>query len=240
MDEKKENLQETEIDLRVVLDILRKNILAILIVSLVFAAGAFAYSSFFVTKQYQASATLIVNNKAEGTTTVNTSDVSAAQSLADVYSIIIKSDTVLQPVIDDLNLNMSYEKLKSLITVSTVNSTQVITVSMDHPDPEYAQKIIAEIVKVAPDIIKDKVEAGSVKVISESRVANNGAPVSPSTKRYALIGGLVGLVLTLIVVFVQEFMNNTFKTEDDISRTLNIPLLGIIPSVDEKEFNKNV
>ena len=240
MDEKKENLQETEIDLRVVLDILRKNILVILIVSLIFAAGAFVYSSFFITKQYQASATLIVNNKAEGTTTYNTSEMNAAQGLADVYSIIIKSDTVLQPVIDELNLNMSYEKLKSLITVSTVNSTQVITISMDHPDPEYAQKIIEEIVKIAPEIIKDKVEAGSVKVISESRIANNGAPVSPSTKKYALIGGLIGLVLTLIVIFVREFTNNTFKTEDDISRTLNIPLLGIIPSVDEKEFNKNV
>ena len=94
MDEKKENLQETEIDLRVVLDILRKNILAILIVSLIFAAGAFVYSSFFITKQYQASATLIVNNKAEGTTTYNTSEMNAAQGLADVYSIIIKSDTV--------------------------------------------------------------------------------------------------------------------------------------------------
>ena len=64
--------------------------------------------------------------------------------------------------------------------------------------------------------------------------------MSPSTKKYALIGGLIGLVLTLIVIFVREFTNNTFKTEDDISRTLNIPLLGIIPSVDEKEFNKNV
>ena len=127
MDEKKENLQETEIDLRVVLDILRKNIIPILIETLLFAAMAFVYSSIFITKQYQASATLIVNNKAEGTTTYNTSEMNAAQSLADVYSIIIKSDTVLQPVIDELNLNMSYEKLKNSITVSTVNSTQVIT-----------------------------------------------------------------------------------------------------------------
>ena len=242
MDEKRENQQETEIDLRVVLDILRKNILPLIIVTVIFAAGFFVYSKLFITKQYQASATLIVNNRAEGSssTTINNAELNAAQGLADIYSIIIKSDTVLQPVIDNLKLNMSYEQLKSKITVSTVNSTQVITISMTHPDPDYAQKVIAEIVNVAPPIIADKVEAGSVKVISESRISNNGLPVSPNVKRNALIGALVGLVLTLIFIFVREFTNNTFKTEDDITKTLGIPLLGIIPSVDEKEFNRNV
>ena len=94
MEEKRENLQETEIDLRVVLEILRKNILPILIVTAVFAAGFYAYSALFITKQYQASATLIVNNKTEGSTTINTSEMNAAQGLAEVYSIIIKSEVI--------------------------------------------------------------------------------------------------------------------------------------------------
>ena len=236
-----EQLQkETEIDLRVILGVLRKNIIPLILVTVVFAAGFFAYSKLFITKKYQASATLIVNNLSSDKTTATQTELTAAANLADVYTIIIKSDTVLQPVIDELKLNMSYESLSKAISVSTVNSTQVITVSMQHSDAEYAKKIIAEVVKVAPPIIKDKVEAGSVKIISEARISNNGNPVSPNVTRNAIIGALIGFVLTLAVVFIQELMNNTLKTEDDISRVLGIPLLGIIPEVDEKEFNQNV
>ena len=240
MEERKEQVQEKEIDLRVIVDILIKNLIPLVLVTAIFAAGFYAYSSLFITKKYQASATLIVNNMANDRTTATTTELYAAQSLADVYAIIIKSDTVLQPVIDELKLSMSYEQLRNSINVSTVNSTRVISVSMNHPDAEYAKKVIASVVKVAPDIIKDKVEAGSVKVISEARIANNGKPVSPNVTRNTIIGAAIGFIITLAIVIIREFTNNTFKTEDDIAKTLHIPLLGIIPEVDEKEFNQNV
>lgn len=240
MEEKKERVQESEIDLRFIFGVIRKNLLPLILVTVVFAGGFYAYSKFFIPKKYQASAILIVNNQSENKSTVNTTELIAAQNLADVYSIIIKSDTVLQPVIDNLNLSTSCDQLSKSISVSTVNSTQVINISMTHSNADYAQKVIAEIVKVAPPIVKDKVEAGSVKVISEARVSNNGNPVSPNSRRNAIIGAIIGFLLTLVFVFIQEFTNNTFKTEDDISKALNIPLLGIIPAVDEKEFNQNV
>ena len=91
-----------------------------------------------------------------------------------------------------------------------------------------------------PPIIKDRVEAGSVEIISEAKISNNGNPVSPKTARNTAIGGLVGLILMFAVVLIKELLNNTFKTEEDITEKLNMPLLGVIPAVDVKEFNKNV
>ena len=220
---------EAEIDLRVVFGIIRKNLILIVIVTVIFGIGAYFYSSFFIAKQYSASATIIVNNKATDKAIISTTEINAAQDLANVYSIIIKSDTVLQQVIDNLQLNMSYESLNSKISVSSVNSTQVMQITMTHTNPEFAQKVVAEIVEVAPPIITDKVEAGSVKVISASKISNNGKPVSPSLKKNALIGALAGMVLVLLLVFLKEMTNNTFKNEDDIINTLNVPLIGIIP-----------
>ena len=230
---------EAEIDLRVVFGIIRKNLILIVIVTVIFGIGAYFYSSFFIAKQYSASATIIVNNKATDKAIISTTEINAAQDLANVYSIIIKSDTVLQQVIDNLQLNMSYESLNSKISVSAVNSTQVMQITMTHTNPEFAQKVVAEIVEVAPPIIADKVEAGSVKVISASKISNNGKPVSPSLKKNALIGALAGMVLVLLFVFLKEMTNNTFKNEDDIINTLNVPLIGIIPEVDGKEFNQS-
>lgn len=248
MEENVESVQEKEIDLRVIFSILRKNIIPLVLVTVIFGACFYVYSSFFVTKKYSASAILIVNNRSKDNTAINNTEITAAQSLADVYSIIIKSDSVLQPVLTDENLranyakhsSMTYEKLRKSISVSTVNSTQVISITMTDVDASYARDVVDCIVDRAPAIIKDKVEAGSVNEISEAKIDNSGRPVSPNTTRDAIIGALIGFVLTLAVVLIRELTNDTFKTEDDIVNVLNIPLLGIIPSVDTKEFNKNV
>ena len=248
MGENSEKLQEKEIDLRVVFSVLRKNIIPLLLVTVIFGACFYAYSSWFVTKSYSASAILIVNNKNKDNTVINSTEITAAQNLADVYSIIIKSDAVLQPVLTDDNLrntyakhsSMTYEKLRNSISVSNVNSTQVISIKMTDTDPSYARDVVDCIVDKAPEIIKDKVEVGSVKEISASKIDNNGRPVSPNSTRNAVIGALIGFVITLAVVFIRELTNNTFKSEEDIVNTLNIPLLGIIPAIDAKEFNKNV
>lgn len=233
-----ENVKETEIDLKVILNILRKNIIPIILVMIIFAAGTFIFSKFFIEKKYEASAMLIVNNKSSESAAINPNEIVAAQDLAEVYAIIIKSDTVLQQVIDDLKLNMSYETLRNAITVSSINSTQVIQISMIHTNAEFAKKVVESIVEIAPPIIKDKVEAGSVNLISEAKISNNGNPVSPNVTKNTLLGAFVGLVLILLVIIIKEVFNNTFKTEDDIVKTLDIPLIGVIPQIDRKEFNK--
>ena len=240
MEEKTAGAQEKEIDLRIIFDILKKNIIPIILVAAVFAAGFFAYSKFFIAKQYESTASLIVNNKSSERTTIQNAEITAAQSLAEVYSIIITSDEVLEPVIKDLGLSMTPDTLKKKISVSTVDSTQVIKIAMRDTNPTLTKNVIEQIIKVAPPIIQKQVEAGSVKIIDEARLTANGAPVSPNSMRNAIIGGLVGLVLILAFVFVRELSNNTFKTEEDISKSLSIPLLGIIPVVDTKEFNKSV
>lgn len=237
--EKKEDIKETEIDLSVILEVLKKNVLPLILVTVLFGAGAFLGTNFFIAKQYKASATLIVNNKANNSNSgYNSNEIVAAQNLADVYSIIIKSESVLQPVIDKMEMNMTYEQLKSAITVSTVNSTQIIEVSVLSTEPEFAKKIVENVVKVAQPIITDKVEAGSVKVIDEAKISNNGNPVGPNASKNALIGVAMGFVVTLLVIFVKEFFNKRFKSETDVTNTLNLPLIGIIPQVDGKEFGK--
>ena len=236
MDEVKEQKSEKEIDLRFIFEILKKNIIPLVLVTVIVGAMSFFGSMLFIPKQYEADAMLIVNNKQTDNQGVGSGEIIAAQNLAEVYSIIIKSDTVLQQVIDDLKLNMTYEQLYKAISVSSVDSTQVISVKMRSTDADFAKKIIADVVKVAPPVIADKVEAGSVKVISEARISNNGNPVSPNLTKNAMFGALIGFVITLAVVFIKAFFRNTLKTENDITNTLGIPLLGIIPEIDEKEF----
>lgn len=236
MEEQIEKPVEKEINLRIVFGVLKKNLILILVFTILTGVGTYLFSRFLMEKQYSASAMLIVNNTSGEKKSYNATELVAAQDLAEVYSIIIKSDTVLQQVIDNLQLNMSYTQLNKLVSVTAVNKTQVFRVTMTYTDVDFARKVVDEIVKVSPPVIVDMVEAGSVKVVSAAKIDNNGNPISPNLKRNTVLGALAGLVLVLIYVFLKETLRNTFKTEDDILNTLHIPLIGVIPEVDGKEF----
>ena len=232
------NNKDFTIDLSVFLKILQKNVLPMIIVTILCTVIGFGYTKLFMDNQYKASAMIIVNNKVSDSDSINTSEITAAQQLAEVYSIIIKSNTILETVIENLGLSSTYENLKNSISVSSVNSTQIIEISMTSTNPSYAKKIIAEIIEVAPPIITETIDAGSVKIVSDAKVANNGNPIGPSATKNALAGAVVGLVITLVIVFLKELMNKKFKSEGDVTNTLNLPLVGIIPEVEGKEFSK--
>lgn len=189
-------------------------------------------------KQYKASAMIIVNNKASEASGFNSAEIVAAQDLASVYSIIIKSDTVIDKVIKNLKLNMTYEQLVGTITVTPVNSTQVIQISMVGNNASDCKDIVAEVVKVAKPIISDTVETGSVKDISKASIANNGNPVGPSAVKNSVLAAFLGFALVMMIIIVKEFFNKKFKSEDDIDSVLNLPVIGTIPAVERKEFSK--
>ena len=235
----KEEAKYTEIDLSVIFQIIKKNILPMILAAVLFGVGAYVGTNTLMAKQYRASSKLIVNNKkSDSEKSVNNSEIAAAQMLASTYSVIIKSNSVLQPVIDKMQLNMTYEQLEKSITVSTVSNTQIIEISMKSTDPNFAKKVVENVVKVAQPVIMDVVEAGSVKVVDESRLANNGRPVGPNAKKNAALGAGAGLAFMLAIVFLKELFNKKFKTENDVTNTLGLPMLGVIPYVEGKDFTK--
>ena len=146
--------------------------------------------------------------------------------------MILTSDTVLDKTIADLGLDMDYEELLDKVTVESVNSTQVMKISVVDADPQLAQQIVASIVDQAPDIIIQTVKAGSVEVISQPKVGAD--PVSPKKARNTAIAGALGLMLGLGVVFLRTVLNNKFMNETDISKKLGLTVLGVIPQISIK------
>ena len=139
----------------------------------------------------------------------------------------MKSDTVLSRVIDDLGLNLNYGELKGKVTVKSVNSTQVMEISVEDADPAAAQIICQKITQVCPDLIKDAVEAGSVKVISAASTPVQ--PVSPNTLKNTVVGAMLGLVACAGVLVLKMLLNNKINNDADVQKYLDLPVLGVIP-----------
>lgn len=223
--------QEYEtIDLRELLHVLKSNLILIVAVTVIAALIGGLVTIFLITPLYEAEATMYVNTRQDQTANVTNDQLTSAKNLVPTYSIIVKSDTVLNQVITNLALNTTYDKLAAKVNVSAVDATQVMRVAVQDADPALAKSIVAEITNIAPGIIIDMVEAGSAKVISAARVGDK--PVSPKKTINIAISALVGLVASIGYTLLREMLNNTLKTDEDIQKHLGIVVLGVIPEVE--------
>lgn len=222
---------DDEIELSELFRLLGRNRNLILVVTIFFTLMGFLFTKIAIKPEYQSSATIIVNNRRDETQNITSDEIRSAQNLASVYSIIIKSDTVLEQVIENNHLDMSIEALSKRISVTSVDNTQVIKISSKTKNPELSQQITSDILKIAPKFIVDMVEAGSVKIISEASFDDK--PVSPNVKMNTLVSLILGLMLSTGYVLMQYMLDRRIKSENDIEKYLEIPVLGIIPNEDE-------
>ena len=222
------NNEENEvIDLVEILYAIRQHLLEVILATVVAAIIGFAASKFLMTPQYSSSAMMIVNTRQDVTSNVTSDQINSATKLVSTYSIIIKSDTVLQQVIDNLGLSLTYEKLAERVTVSAVDDTQVMKITVRSDNPEWARQVCEQITVVSPDVILESVEAGSVKVISSAAV--NPTPVSPNVGRNTMLGGVLGLVISVGIILLAVLLDNKIHTEDDIAKYLDLAVVGVIP-----------
>ena len=201
----------------------------ILIITAVCGLCGFIISTFFIAPKYSSSARLLVNVRQSSTSSSITNDqLTTAENLANTYAVILTSDSSMEAVKEDLNLSLSTDDIKKMITISSVDETQICDVVVTTTDPELSANIANAVASVAPDIIGDTIDAGSVKTISAAKV--NRSPVSPNVLLItlcALVGGFVG---SLLVFLIRERLDTTFTSPDDIQKYLELPLLGVIPN----------
>ena len=222
-------MEEEVIDLSELLRLLWSHVLQIVAVGLVAAVISFLVCTFALTPRYQASVNMIVNTRQDNTTTVSNDNITSAKNMIDTYAVIIKSNIVLNDVIEQLGLDMTYRQLLACISVDGVGSTQIMSITVTNEDPALAGKIVQAIAETAPDVIVDKVEAGSCKVVSDVEITSN--PVFPQTKKYVLIAALGGIVAACGILVLDHLLHDYIVDSEDIQKKLELPVLGLIPEV---------
>ena len=227
-----ENLheEEREIDLRELFFALKKRILWIIAAALLGGCIACGYTQIFMTPTYTSTSSLLVISKE--TTLTSIADLQLGTELAKDYEILIKSTPVLEEVIDNLGLNMDKNALKKSITVTNPTDTRILDISVTSTDPEAAKEIVDQVAQVSSEFVGDKMEVVPPKIIEEGEIPT--VKTAPSVTRNALLGLMAGFVLSAGLVVVLAVMNDTIKSEDDITRYLGISTLATVP--DRKDF----
>lgn len=227
---------EYEIDLREIFDMLKKRWLMIFSMTAVAVIAAGIISFFVMTPIYESSSTLLVNYKQNQETVMTYNDLTMSQKLVNTYSEIIKSRSVAEAVLQKLDLDLTPDQLSSKITVSKVSDTEIIRVKVQDEDPAMAALIANTVSEAFKKEVKSIMTVDNVSTIDTAVAPEN--PVKPNKLMNIAIAGVLGVMVSVGLVFVLEFLDRTYKTPTDVERHLGLPIIGAIPDMELAKTGK--
>ena len=217
--------EETEIDLLEIFYLLRSKwkeiFLAVLVGALIFGA----YHTFLIKPSYQADASIYITNN---DSMITFSDLQLSAALTDDYANIIKSRTVLNRVIDELDLNLNYEELGELVDVENPESTHIVDIKVTCDDPEMSRNITNALLNISVSQIYQIIGSSEPTVIDYS-VAEAVQDVTPGLLKYLAIGGLLGAFIMCAIYVLRMLMDSTMKSDEDVEKYLHLPVLAAVP-----------
>ena len=226
---------EMEIDLKEICCLLLDRIGIICLSAVILAAAGFIVSRFVMTPQYVSETQIYVLSR-QNENNVTYSDLQMGSQLINDYAVLIKSRTVLEEVVRELNLEMSAGALGNKISVNPLTDTRILSITVTDPNPETARSIADAVQAAAAVHIKEVMDIEAVNVVAAASLPT--APSSPSVRRYTLMGGVIGVVLSAGIIVVRFLLDDTIKTPDNVERYLGMSTLASIPMAEEEGKKK--
>lgn len=209
----------------------RKWIIIVLLIT--FAIGGYLYTEITYYPIYSATASMIVNTKMNNNTYNSSSsdipvsnDIYLAQKLVSTYSVIFRSNKVMEYVVEKLDLNITVDVLKYWVSLNSVKDTQVLYLSVTCPYPQLTVDIANTIMEVAPQAMMETVEIGSINVLDKAVL-----PMYPNPKNTVTntaIAALIGMILGIGIALLLGLLFNKVKNAKDIEESFGLSTLGEI------------
>lgn len=218
--------EEIEIDLREIMMLIWHHIVAVVIVTVAGGLAAGLVSAYALTPMYTSTAQMYI--LANTDSIVSLSDLQLGSSLANDYEELIKSRPVAEQVLKNLDLDVTYGSLLGSLSVTNKTNTRIIQLQVTYPDPVAAKEIANEFVSVAQKQISQIMRMDEPTVVEEAIEAKR--PSSPNNRRNAMIGAVVGLLLSVGFFVVRSILDDTVHTADDVEKYLRLNTLASVPA----------
>lgn len=202
-----------------------KKFYIILITAIALTIGLI-YSINFQTPLYKSYTTILLTKESDSTS-ITSNDILLNQKLVDTYKEIITSKKVLGRVINNLDLEYSVNALSSKVNVQSINGTEILKITVSDEYNVNAKNIANEIAYVFNSEIVKLYDIQNIGVIDVAELSET--PYNINTTKQLIISGLVGLILSLCIVFVIYYFDDTIKTTVEVEKKLGLPVIGAIP-----------
>ena len=228
-----ESNTEIEIDLMELFYRLVENAKKIIAAALVGMLVFGIYSFIFATPMYEATCKLYVMSASDSA--INLSDLQIGSYLTSDYQEVFDTWEVHEQVIQNLNLDYTYNELRNMLKISNPSDTRILYVTITADDANKAAMMANEYAEVARNYIALTMEADQPSILSEALAPTQ--PVSPNKLRNMALGLLLGAFIMIAVITVQFLLDDKIKTAEDIRKYTGMATLAIVPS--DEGFGKD-
>jgi capsular polysaccharide biosynthesis protein len=220
---------EIEIDLRGLFSAILNRLTIIILVGILVAGVAFAYTQYFVDPQYVAKTKVyILYKQNDDQQYITSQDLVLATYLAKDYESLLTTEPVLEEVKKELNLEQSTSTIASMISVELEEDTRMMNISVVSTDPKLAKNIADKVREVANEQLKEVMDGMEpIRQVDEAKLPTY--PSYPNVEKNTMIGFMIGFGAALMVVVILFILDDTIKTPDDIEKRLGVSVLASIP-----------
>ena len=221
-----------------ILWILKKRIAYIMMLGVLggMAGGTYAYLT--DSTLYRAQVSFYVYSDPDyvydSSVNISNSEFTQAKNLVQSYILILKSNMVLEKVLEEADMDWKAETLSGMIATSVVENTSVFYVYVYDSDPYRGMELANAIGEVAPKEIGRIVKSGGVEVIDYATLPETPYS-STSLVKYACVGFAVCFLAAGILFLLAGLMDTTIRRRYELKLAFRIPILGEIPQIRPKE-----
>ncbi len=234
MEERIKDTEMGEIDLLEVANVIWQKIWAVIMCFVIGAVLFGGYTKMMVTPQYTATSMIYILGRTTSISSIDELQLSSA--LTADFTIMAKSRAVINGVIKEMDLNMTYDQLKNSVNITNPSDSHILQIEVTNPDPKLAKDISNTMANAVAENI------ASVMVTDKPSIAEKavtpGAPSSPNLMKNIAMGGLVGAALAVGLIVLGYVMDDTIKTEEDVRKYLQINTLASV-SLEKKRRKKS-
>jgi capsular polysaccharide biosynthesis protein len=222
---------QVNVDIRDIVRIIKKRFWLIVLISLIATLISGVYTVYVLKPVYQSKVSIVIgkNKDLAGKTQDDFNDILMFQNLMKTYAQIASSRTVAKDALAllDSRDNVTVKFILDQTTVSPQANTQIIELSVKDNSPKISKAVLDA---VSQSFIKESTRIfpnGYLQIIDAAEVPIT--PVGPNEKLNIAIAFFLGLVASLGLTFLFEYLDNTIKNETDLERFINLPVIGVIP-----------
>lgn len=213
----------------------------VIILAMIVVTGAYiAYDKLTYVPRYNSTATLyILKQQNEGGSQYygqEYEDFTLALKVVNDCDHLLKSHAVLDTVIENLGLNMTYGSLRGSIRTSNPEDTRILEVTVEAATPELAKRIVDNVCDVGVSHVTEAMGFKQVNLY-EYGILNKAPCNTTSVMSYAVLAA--GVMVVVYAIYLLTFLfDDRLKTDEEIERALELTVIGDIPNADHSKNRK--
>lgn len=215
-----------EIDLKELFLFVKNKVGLLIIITASVCLFGCIYGLFMQKPMYSSYTTVILSGN---DSMITQNDIALNKNLVNTYAEIVKSRRVLDQVIDELDLNIKYEQLSSKISVSAVNNTEIIKISVSDLDAVKAKNIANVTASYFASEVVDLMGMDNVDILDEA--IESDVPYNINVNKQVIIYFMLGLVLAAGILFVIFYFDRSVKSIEQVEQKIKLPILGGVQDI---------